>query len=75
MDNHDFCRAMLSRARQEARDNKIHIPSGITALRADKRQYFIESRSEEIQEYVDGDCAFEAKSNYIFKQIEKKGKA
>jgi hypothetical protein len=40
----------------------------LSALRADKRQFFVECAGRESQ-YVKACCAWEAKANYIYKYI------
>jgi hypothetical protein len=66
-DCHDFCRATLQAARQEAKASSIVLPKHITALNTGitgRGQWFIEADEVRGEMYY-GDCAFEAKTKYI----------
>ena len=68
--SHDFCRTLLAEVRAEAKREHIELPKNITALRADRRQFFVETDSES-KEYVSACCAFEAKAKFISSLIDK----
>lgn len=69
MSDHGFCCTLLRLAREEAKDKHVVIPKRITALRADKRQFFIEANGMK-GEYFSGDCAFEAKAKFIHSLVD-----
>jgi hypothetical protein len=72
--NHDFCRTLLSLARQEAKDAGVSVPKNITALRADRRQYFVEYEGAHRQAegvYIAADCAIEARAKFISSLVDK----
>jgi hypothetical protein len=69
MSAHDFCRVLLSEARKEARESGVKIPANITTLQSTKRLYFVEADGVEGQ-YIEGDCATEARANYIRRIID-----
>jgi hypothetical protein len=67
-DAHEFCRALLRTVRTDAKAQGVAIPKGLTALSSDigtREQWFIEAKENSPQVYVKGDCAFEARANYI----------
>ena len=67
--SHGFCRTLLAEVRAEAKRERVELPKNITALRADRRQFFVET--SESKEYVSACCAFEAKAKFISSLIEK----
>jgi hypothetical protein len=50
--------------------DRVSLPKRITALRADRRQFFIEADGQP-GEYVAADCAYEARAKYIATLINK----
>lgn len=69
MDDHGFCRMMLTKARQEAKAKRIEIPKGLVALRSDKKQFWVEHKGGKGR-YIKADCAFDAKAQFIWNLIE-----
>lgn len=67
-DSHDFCRATLKAAREEAKEAKIVLPKRITALQGTtsitRTQWWIEADGVKGELYF-GDCAFDAKTKYV----------
>jgi len=67
-DQHDFCRATLKAAREEAKNAKITLPKRITALQGTscitRTQFWIEAEGVKGEFYF-GDCAFDAKTKYV----------
>lgn len=70
MNDHTFCRLMLSAAREEATAGKVKLPVRLTAMRSDEKQFFVESR-DGFREYVKADCAWHAKALVITGLIDK----
>ncbi len=70
MSEHAFCQTLLRLAREEAKEKHVSIPKRVTALRADRRQFFIEADGIK-GEYISGDCAYEAKAKFIHLLIDK----
>jgi hypothetical protein len=70
MDDHAFCRMMLGIVRGDAKAGKVKLPRGLVALRADERQFFVESR-DGFRDYVKADCAWHAKALAINELIDK----
>jgi hypothetical protein len=68
--DHAFCQSLLRLAREEAKEKAVSIPKRITALRADRHQFFIEADGMK-GEYVSGDCAYEAKAKFIHLLIDR----
>jgi len=65
MDKHDFCRVLLKEVRKDAKKENVKIGK-ILVCRMFRDQWFCESPGPAYpSKYVRGDCAFEAKSNYI----------
>lgn len=76
MNDHSFCRALLSLARETAKEHGVELPKGLTALKSSRDLYFIESRKDNPREFVKGDCCYSAKAEFIGQLIERKtGKA
>lgn len=71
MNSHDCCRTMLSLARDSARKANVTIPQNLTALRADRRQFFVEMDGQKGQ-YVPADCSYEARAKFIFALVDRK---
>lgn len=67
--SHEFCRILLSNAREEAADKNVDVPKGLTALES-MGQYFIEARGM-AGVYISADCAYEAKAKFISALIDK----
>lgn len=65
-----FCQLMLSQARDEARRLQVKLPKHITALRADRRQFFVEADGIK-GEYFTAYNAFEARAKFIWASIER----
>jgi hypothetical protein len=63
MDNHSFCRTLLSLAREEAKEAGVKVPKKLSALES-MGQYFIEGEGIE-GVWVSADCVYEAKAKYI----------
>jgi hypothetical protein len=72
MNQHDFCRVLLQQARNEAKEQSIALPKGITALSNGNGQFFMEADGV-TGEYVSADCGYEARAKYIHKIIAKIG--
>ncbi len=70
MSDHAFCQTLLRLAREEAKEKQVSIPKRITALRADRHQFFIEADGIK-GEYISGDCAWEAKAKFIHSLVDK----
>ena len=70
MNDHAFCQTLLRLAREEAKEKHVQLPKRITALRADRHQFFIEANGMK-GEYVSGDCAYEAKAKFIHLLIDR----
>lgn len=61
---HEFCRVLLATVRDDARRACVIVPKCITALRQTKDQWFLEMCGRE-GVTVEGDCAYEARANFI----------
>lgn len=70
MSEHAFCRMLLGAAKEEAKAGKVKIPRGLVAVRADDRQFFMESK-DGFRDYVKADCAWHAKALVVQELIEK----
>ncbi len=70
MSDHAFCQTLLRLSREEAKEKHVNVPKRITALGADRHQFFIEADGIK-GEYVNGDCAYEAKAKFIHFLIDK----
>jgi hypothetical protein len=73
MGDHRFCRTLLTQASYEARRAGVKVPAKLTALRADRHQFFVEGVGID-GVYVQGDCRWEAKARYIFSLTDRKEK-
>jgi hypothetical protein len=74
MSDHDFCRTMLRLAREEAKAQAVEVPKNLTAISADKRQYFVEMDGRS-GEYVAADCSYDARAKFIHGLIDKQRRA
>lgn len=64
MAKHAFCTTLLAQTRREARVNKVNVPKYMTAIRSTRNLFFVEMQGR-AGEYINGDCAYEAKARYI----------
>lgn len=62
--NVSFCQYLLNAARSEAKKAGVTVPKRITALRCDRKQFFIEADGMN-GEYFEGDNAYDAKAKFI----------
>lgn len=69
---HGFCSVLYQETKQRAIELGIKIPRKMTALRSFKDQWFIESPDLEEGVWCEGDCATNAKSDFLQKLIDKK---
>lgn len=66
---HDFCRALLSDARDKARAAGVTVPKRLTAIKSTRNLYFVEMDGAP-GEYVKAECSYSAKAKLIFNRIE-----
>ena len=67
--SHQFCRSFFASAKTMAKQQKIAIPSGLTAIRSTPRMFWVEGNTIQGR-YVKADCAWDAKAKFIFMLIE-----
>jgi len=67
--DHDYCRFLLGMARRTVKQDGVEVPKGLTAIRADKHQFFVEAIGVK-GEYVKAHCAYDAKWKYLCRLID-----
>jgi len=70
MNNHHFCKALLSSARVEAKKHGLEVPKGLRALRSDSKHFYINLVGS--APVIKADCAYHAKATWIMAQLERK---
>jgi hypothetical protein len=65
-----FCQYLLAGARAAAKRAKVAVPKGLTALRSDRKQFWVEAKGVS-GEYVQADNAYEAKAKFIYSLVDK----
>lgn len=68
--NVSFCQYLLKGARSEAKKAGVKLPKRITALRSDRKQFFIEADGIN-GEYFEGDNAYDAKAKFIYALVDR----
>lgn len=68
--NVSFCQYLLKGARTEAKKAGVTVPKRITAMRCDRKQFFIEADGI-TGEYFEGDNAYDAKAKFIYALIDR----
>lgn len=68
--NTRFCQYLLRGARSEAKKAGVKLPKHITAMRSDRKQFFVEAEGMQ-GEYVEADNAYEAKAKFIYAYVDR----
>ena len=65
-----FCQYLLAGARAAAKQAKVQVPKGLTALRSDRRQFWVEAKGVS-GDYVQADNAYGARAKFIYALVDK----
>lgn len=68
--NIPFCQYLLRGARTAAQKAGVQVPKNLTALRSDRKQFFVEGDGIR-GEYIQADNAYHAKAEYIYKLVDR----
>ena len=71
MNNHHFCKALLSSARIEAKKHGVEVPKRLRALRSDSKHFYISHSLVDLTPIIKADCAYHAKATWIMAQLER----